>query len=894
MISSVWKHSWGANTRSIRWAVLVALALVFVLGPVNLQPARAGARAHPRLLFTVSDVAGLQQKVRDGQGRDDTEYTKTVSSANSLLGLSGAALIGAYQGIYNITQLGMVYRLALDGDANKVNYQAKCQQALAYLANTYGPEAGNAHDSSLRLIAFSLGFDFCYDDLPDGDPAPAGRQAIIDEILTYLNPDPDYQTSGTWFDWWTRATPPYTSNKGIILGAAMGLGSIVLRGETTNTATLDSALAWGHTMVVNNLAAEFDTDGSAKEGELYGPFAMRYLIPYVEARARYDGVDLSTRDEIRNFGNWLAYGLLPTSGGYTLQSNNGNYTLHVVAWNDTYQSWAQTKYNSDVARYVYDHTSALYDYGYQHDRMAAVLWARGPAVADPSAALPRSRLFRGRGFYISRTGWPAAGQTTTDDSIFTLYAGAFGGGHAQEDQGAFSYWSKGNWFLRDSGYSAGAEESEGHNLVFIDNAGQHNAGQSIGTDGSIPAWNLNAFADYLQADQKNPYSTYSPLNRPDYPWPGTDWSWGYQGANPVLRADRHVFSVQASAEAPEYVVLYDDIQKDANPHTYDWTFHTELGFGLDTSANPVVISGAPATRKLKVYFTNPAFASLSLSSAAYARGTADPDTRRVRATVSGVTNPRFFVALQPVIEGTTPEPVRSTPTGVTGALAAQFAWATATDVVYARTGTSLQHGTLASDAAMLMVRRDQSGSITKFSLGPGTSLTDSGQTYVTVTGGTASVASDGTTVSVSDPGLQYVVYGPSVTLVASNHAAIAFTKVGDFVYVNTSPPLTIVDGSVGANPEQTGATVTWTTNVAADSQVEYGLTVAFGSSSPLVSAAVTDHAVTLTGLTAGTAYHYRVRSQVGSTIAYSADKQFTTQSAPIPDTTAPAAVTDLR
>lgn len=860
----------------------------------SIHRARAAARVHPRLLFTVADIPGLQQKVRDGQGYDDAEYTKTVSSANSLLSSSGAALIGAYQGIYNVTQLGMVYRLALDGDANKANYQTKCQEALAYLASTFGPEAGNAHDSSLRLIALSLGFDLCFDDMPDGDPTPAGRQAVIDEILTYLNPDPNYQTSGAWFDWWTRATPPYTSNKGVILGSSMGLGSIVLRGETGDTATLDRALAWGHTMVLNNLAAEFDTDGSPKEGELYGPFAMRYLVPYVEARQRYDGVDLSARDEIRNYGTWLAYTVLPTSSGYTTQSNNGNYSEWPVAWNDTYQNWAQTKYGSQLARWVWEHTSNRHDYFYQRDRMAMLLWNQGPATINPQDLLPDSTLFRGRGFYFYRTGWPALGQTTSDDTLFTFFAGAFGGGHLQEDQGAFSLFSKQYWFSRDSAGSQAAKESEAHNLVFIDNVGLHNAGSSIGIDGSIPAWNLSPFADYLQADTKNAYTTHSPLNDPDYPWPGTDWSWGYFGANPVLKANRHLLTMKASAEAPEYFVVFDDIDKNGSAHAYDWTFHTEPGAALNTAANPVVITGAPSSRKLKLYFANPTFASLAFSSANYPLNAADPDLLRIRATVTGVVNPQFIIALQPVIDGTTPEPVRSVPSGVTGALAARFAWATVTDDVYARTGASISHGTLSTDAAVLAVRRDGSNAITKWQMGQGTALADDGQTYVTVTGGTASVAGDGTTVSISDAALGYRVYGPNVTTVESNHQSIAFAKSNGVVYVNSTPPLELVGPVSVVVDGPTQATITWTTNVPADSQVEYGPTVGYGSVSPLDATAVTSHTVVLTGLTASTLYHFRVHSTAGSDEVYSMDSTVTTPAGAPPDTTPPDPVTNLQ
>lgn len=885
--------------------VVIAGAAIALLTRSTTHPIQAAlvpAKAHPRLLFTSADIPALQAKVRDGAGYDDAEFTANQSRALSLLGQSGSGLIGSYWGIYNVQALGMAYRLALDSDPNKLNYRSKCQEALSYLATTIVPnvpEAGNAHNSSLRLLALATGFDLCFDDLADGDPIPAGRQTIIDEILTYLQPDPNYQTAGAWFDWWTRATPPYTSNKGFILGSAMGLGSIVLRGETANTAVLDQALAWGHAMVINNLHAHIDTDGRDSEGELYGPFATRYLILYVEGRQRYDGLDLSTRPELRHYGDWLVYGILPTSSGFSIQTNNGNYTEHPVAWNDTYQSWAQTKYSSQIARYAYDHTSGLYNYTYQHDRMAAMLWGQGAATQLPSATLPNSKLFAGTGFYVYRTGWPALGSNASDDTIFTLYAGLFKGGHAQEDQGEFSLFSQGNWFLRDSGVAdfpgTGAKESEAHNIVFIDNAGEHNAGSSVGTDGHITASNLNGFADYLQADLKDAYSTYSPLNAPNYPWPGSDWSWGYQGANPVQQANRHVLTVKAGNETPEYFLLYDDIQKDANTHTFDWTFHTETSFGLSTSSNPVVITGFPSSRKLKLYFANPSFSTTTFSSATYAMNSNDPDLRRIKATVSGVTNPKFLVALQPVNEGTTAEPIMSTPTGVTGAIASRFSWPTVTDTVYVKTGGSVQDGTLASDAQMLLARRNGSGALAKFQLGNGTSLSDQGNAIVAVTGGTASVASDGVTVSVSDPTLAYVIYGPDVTMVQSNYQSVAHAKSGDYVYVNTAVPLTMSDSSVqAAGITASSATISWTTNSAADSQVEYGPTVAYGTASPTDATAVTNHSMTLTGLDPSTTYHYRVHSAAGGVDVYSSDKQFMTQAAPAVDSTAPSPVSDLR
>ena len=53
----------------------------------------------------------------------------------------------------------------------------------------------------------------------------------------------------------------------------------------------------------------------------------------------------------------------------------------------------------------------------------------------------------------------------------------------------------------------------------------------------------------------------------------------------------------------------------------------------------------------------------------------------------------------------------------------------------------------------------------------------------------------------------------------------------------------------------------WTTDKAADSQVAYGTTDAYGLLSALVSTLTTSHTVNLTGLSASTTYHYQVLSR---------------------------------
>src|SRR5205085_12305747 len=79
---------------------------------------------------------------------------------------------------------------------------------------------------------------------------------------------------------------------------------------------------------------------------------------------------------------------------------------------------------------------------------------------------------------------------------------------------------------------------------------------------------------------------------------------------------------------------------------------------------------------------------------------------------------------------------------------------------------------------------------------------------------------------------------------------------------------------------QTGATLSWTTNESADSQIDYGLTTAYGSQTSLDSTLVTSHSQTLSTLQPTTTYHYRVRAKdFAGNLAQSSDQVFTTQAA---------------
>src|SRR5215813_7650459 len=89
-------------------------------------------------------------------------------------------------------------------------------------------------------------------------------------------------------------------------------------------------------------------------------------------------------------------------------------------------------------------------------------------------------------------------------------------------------------------------------------------------------------------------------------------------------------------------------------------------------------------------------------------------------------------------------------------------------------------------------------------------------------------------------------------------------------------PLLIITSIASSNISSMGATVSWSTNRAADSQVEYGVTTGYGNVVSLTTLD-TNHQLTIFGLTADTLYHYRVKSKDQSgNLSASGDVTFTT------------------
>ena len=118
-------------------------------------------------------------------------------------------------------------------------------------------------------------------------------------------------------------------------------------------------------------------------------------------------------------------------------------------------------------------------------------------------------------------------------------------------------------------------------------------------------------------------------------------------------------------------------------------------------------------------------------------------------------------------------------------------------------------------------------------------------------GGLGNISVDGTPVGYSlqtIKGIQYALFSAT----SGNYQAS---------YASSLPP---VISAVAVTPGTTTATITWTTDKASNSRVDYGTSPTALTLNSSDGSLVTSHSIGLTGLTTGTLYYYRVTSVDGS------------------------------
>jgi Concanavalin A-like lectin/glucanases superfamily/Domain of unknown function (DUF1929)/Bacterial Ig domain/Kelch motif len=136
----------------------------------------------------------------------------------------------------------------------------------------------------------------------------------------------------------------------------------------------------------------------------------------------------------------------------------------------------------------------------------------------------------------------------------------------------------------------------------------------------------------------------------------------------------------------------------------------------------------------------------------------------------------------------------------------------------------------------------------------------------------------------------------SHTLGAKASDAAGNTGAATTVSVVVSNPVAVISAVNAAGITASGATITWTTDRPTTSQVDYGTSNLYGSSTGLNSTLTSSHSVAITGLAASTTYHYRADSKdSGGNLVNSTDFTFTTgaPAAPVISNTTATSITPI-
>jgi len=149
-----------------------------------------------------------------------------------------------------------------------------------------------------------------------------------------------------------------------------------------------------------------------------------------------------------------------------------------------------------------------------------------------------------------------------------------------------------------------------------------------------------------------------------------------------------------------------------------------------------------------------------------------------------------------------------------------------------------------------------------------TGMVDYGTT--TTYGSESSTTASGTEHSVTLTGLTAgQTYNYKVTVTAADDVTASSAN-------KTFNTTQLVISDISYVPNNRGAVISWSTDDPSSSQVQWGLTTAYGSTSTLDATLEVDHSVAIDGCTPETVYHYKVLSVSASGSAESADQTLTT------------------
>lgn len=498
------------------------------------------------------------------------------------------------------------YRYTGDAKYGDAGRQALVKAAQQLTAQTAFLDQGFFYTRTFYVRALAFAYDWLYDRL-----TPDERRDVQTTLVGFVQNIHAQSQSATW----GRRPLQRVWNWDPGLMAACGLAMLAVEGETRLPER--SLLFDCRRHLRDYLTLGIDETGAGHEGPSYLGYGIGAGPEFIEVLRRRGWGDLFTETNYQLIPPWLISETLPDGRRWNNLSDCGHgqapWSVYQYAASRLAELASQEparageRWSSPSVTAPLDFLQHFQDrpgrqplsYGTLAGLMA---WAwrtgpgRGPAAEfdgphllshlllfrplpaslDPAGMVPLGAHFPGRGLVVSRTGFGP------DDLHLAIEAGPHAAGHDQSDKGTFTLVAYGADLAIDSGYGNDGDEhksgsSYAHNVVLIDGEGQplrwHNQ-----SGASITGFAHGERLDWTRVDAREA------------------WNWRYDAdlvATPtqrVRRVERSVVLVRPDRDVPPYVVVYDSLDQDGQPHDYTWQWHIPGTLGFDTAQVPWVAS----------------------------------------------------------------------------------------------------------------------------------------------------------------------------------------------------------------------------------------------------------------------------------------------------------------
>ncbi len=583
----------------------------------------AGGPPHPRLFFTPERLARTRAKAGT-PGEHAAAHARLLAAAEDLLKrfnaedplgrlygyvgdtkLDGVPWRAAFEGeLVNastpIEVLGAAYRLT--GDARFGTHAAK---ALANMAKRLTVDEaflsrGFYYTRTFYVRALAFGYDWLWDRL-----TPEERRTVRSTLLGFVTDIHEHSQA----DGWGRRPLHRVWNWDPGLMGAAGVGMLALEGETR---VAEQAILFDCRRHLRDyLTLGIDVDGCGHEGPSYLGYGIGAGVEFAELLRLQGRGDLFTETNYHQIAPWLIAETLPDGKRWNNLSDCGHgqraWPVYLYACGRLAEL-ARTDPRKAGERWSSPETRAPLGFLQQfveapdpkqlsYAALAGLMgwaWRQGPGshdpsgydarealahvllyeacapVADPAALLPLATHFRGRGLVVSRTGFGP------EDVHLAIEAGPHAAGHDQCDKGTFTLRAYGADLAIDSGYGNDNDQGKStssfaHNVPLIDGEGMpmryHN-----NSSGRVTGFRHTPLLDWVRVDAREAWGV-----RYDDEWRPT-------ATAPVARAERGFVLVRPAAGVPPYLVIHDDLVKDAAEHAYTWQWHIPVGMRFEAGA----------------------------------------------------------------------------------------------------------------------------------------------------------------------------------------------------------------------------------------------------------------------------------------------------------------------